>query len=44
MGMEEVAAGEGAFSTWMVRSVSPIRKSWTMVPSAITAWARTPER
>jgi hypothetical protein len=44
MGMEEVAAGEGALSTWMVRSVSPIRKSWTMVPSASTAWARTPER
>ena len=43
MGMDEVAAGEGAFNTWMVRSVSPIRKSWTIVPSASTAWARTPE-
>src|SRR5215217_3557903 len=44
MGMDEVAAGEGAFRTWMVRSVSPIRKSWTIVPSASTAWARTPAR
>ena len=43
IGMEEVAAGDGAFRTWMVRAVSPIRKSWTNVPSGSTAWARTPD-
>ena len=37
IGMAEVAAGEGALQTWIVRSVSRMRKSWTSVPSAKTA-------
>ena len=31
-----------AFTTWMARSLSTIRKSSTREPSGLTAWARTP--
>ena len=34
IGMAEVAAGDGAFRTCSIRSVSANRKSWTSVPSA----------
>src|SRR5580693_122150 len=42
MGMDDVAAGEGALHTWSIRSVWANRKSWTIVPSDITACARMP--
>ncbi len=44
IGIAEVAAGEGALQTWMLRAVSWIRKSCTSVPSARTACARMPGR
>ena len=39
---EAVAAGEGAFSTWIIRSASTKRKSSTSCPFGSSAWARTP--
>ena len=42
MRSDEVAAGEGAFSTLTTRSDSSIRKSSTIEPSRARAWARTP--
>ena len=41
---EAVAAGEGALSTWITRSVSCSRKSSTSEPSGASACARTPAR
>jgi hypothetical protein len=37
IGMAEVAAGEGALHTCNERSLSAKRKSWTRLPSALTA-------
>ena len=43
MASDAVAAGEGAFSTWMRFSRRTMRKSSAMRPSGSTAIARTPE-
>src|SRR3954453_12989366 len=42
IGMAAVAAGEGALQTCSMRLVSSNRKSWTSVPSLLTACARIP--
>jgi len=42
MGSAAVAAGDGEFSTWTIRSVRSMTKSCTNVPSLRTAWARMP--
>ena len=43
MTREAVAAGDGAFSTWMTPSPSSIRKSSTRAPDRLRHWARIPE-
>src|SRR5918997_2415370 len=42
IGIEAVAAGEGALRTWTEFSPSEIRKSSTIAPSSLSAWALTP--
>ena len=42
MAIEAVAAGDGALRTAVTGPVRVMRKSSTRVPSASTAWARTP--
>src|SRR5271165_4462055 len=39
---DDVAAGDGAFLTWVAPGVCEIAKSSSSVPSRLTAWARTP--
>src|SRR5213594_2739468 len=40
--IEAVAPGDGALSTWTASASAMMRKSSTIVPSGLTAWARTP--
>jgi hypothetical protein len=41
--MDAVAAGDGAFSTWMMPSPSSTRKSSTSAPDRLRHCARIPE-
>ena len=43
MTSEAVAAGDGAFSTWMTPSPSSIRKSSTSAPDRLRHCARIPD-